>query len=94
MTTWSYNTNAHTLFCYDISTEDDASNKIPENFPGTIRWVNDNDGTIVLNSAYRTDNNEFKYYISQRLAAINPTCTKFSQRKCMDLLSGIYSVTD
>ena len=60
----------------------------------TIGLVNDNDGTIVLNPAYRTNNDEFKYYRSRILAAINPTYSKFSQQKCRDLLSDIYSVTD
>ena len=89
-----YITNTHKLFRYAISTEDNASNKVPENFPCTIGLVSDNDSTIVLNPAYRTDNDEFKYYISWIVAAINLTCTKFSQRKCRDLLSDIHSVTD
>ena len=82
------------MFRYDISTEDNANNKVPEIFQGTIGLVNDDNGTIVLNPAYRIDNNEFKYYTSQILAAINPTCTKFSLQKCRDLLSDICSVTD
>ena len=87
LTTWSYKTNTRKLLRYAISIEDNATNKVPENFLGTIGLVNDNDGTIVLNPAYRTNNDEFKYYISRILATINPTCIKFSQQKCRDLMS-------
>ena len=78
----------------DISTEDNANDNVPDTFPGTIGLVTDNNGAIVLNPEYRSNNTEFHYYINRIMAAINPTCSKFSQRKCRDLISEIYSITD
>ena len=78
----------------DISTEDNANDNVPDTFPGTIGLVTDDKGAIVINPEYRSDNTEFHYYINRIMAAINPTYRKFSQRKCRDLISEIYSITD
>ena len=78
----------------DISTEDNANDNVPDTFLGTIGLVTDDKGAIVINPEYRSDNTEFHYYINRIMAAINPTCSKFSQRKCRDLISEIYSITD
>ena len=95
LATWGYIMCTHTLFCHANSTDDNANNKVLDTFPaGTIGFVNDDNGTIVLNPKYRTVINEFHYYISRMLAAIFPTYTTFSQQKSRDLLSDIYSVTD
>ena len=70
---------SHALFRYANLIDDIANNKVEDTFPITIGLVNDNNGTIVvLIPKYRTDTDEFNYYISQILAAIEPTCTKFS----------------
>ena len=79
---------------FDNSTEDNANDKVPDTFPGTIELVTDDKGDIVINPEYRSNNTEFHCYISRIMAAINPTYSKFSQRKCRDLISEIYSITD
>lgn len=84
----------HTFVCCDTSTEDNADGKVPDTFPGTIALVHDKKGDIVLNERYRTDNEDFEYYIHRVLPAINPTNSKFNQRKCKDLISKIYSISD
>ena len=73
------NMSTHTFFCYANSTDNNANNKVLKTFPGTIGVVNDEYGTIVLNPDYRSDTDELHYYtISQILAAINLTYTKFN----------------
>ena len=78
---------------YAIFPDDSANQKVPEDFPGTIGLVSDEKGKIILNPDYRSDNEEFDYFISQMLSAINPTFNKFSYRKNRELISEIYSVS-
>ena len=49
----------HILIIYANSTEDSANNKAPDNFPGTIGFVSDNKGKIIINSEYRSNNDKF-----------------------------------
>ena len=57
---------------YAISTDDSANKNIPKDFPATIGLVSEEKGKIVLNQEYRSNNEEFDYFISQMLSAINP----------------------
>ena len=79
---------------YAILTDDSASQKMPEEFPGTIGLVSDKKGKIILNLYYRSNNEEFDYFITQMLSAMNPTYNKFGYRKNRELTSEIYSVLD
>ena len=65
LATWGYNTCTQALSRYaNLTADDNANSKVPDTFPGTIGLVNNDDGTIVLNPKYRTDTNEFHYYIT------------------------------
>ena len=79
---------------YVIQTDDSANKKVAEDFPGTIGLASDNKGKIILNHEYRSNNEEFEYFISQMLSAINLTFNKFGYRKGRELISEIYSVAD
>ena len=66
----------------------------PEDFPGTIGLFSDNKGKIILNPGYRSNNDKFDYFINQMQSAMNLTYNKFGHKKCRELISDIYSVTN
>ena len=76
-----------------ILTDDSANQKVPEDVPGTIGLVSDKKTKIILNPDYRSYNEEFDYFISRMLSAINPMFNKFGYRK-KELRSEIYSASD
>ena len=73
---------------------------VPISFPGSIELVPDPNGReeAIINPKYRqygnANNEEFYYFLSRILSAINPACSNFRQRKQTDLISDIFSVTD
>ena len=80
------------MIIYAISTDD--KQKVPEDFPGIIGLVSNKEGKIILNPEYRSNNEEFDYFISRMLSAINPTYNKFGYRKGRELISEIDSEMD
>lgn len=83
---------------FDIFAEDNPRGNVPDSFPGSIGLVANDEGKVILNPAYRidngTENKEFHYFIQRILSAINPMKSRFVERKCKDLVSKIYSITD
>lgn len=80
---------------------------VPASFPGTVGLVcgdngnggDDGDnGSVTVNAGYRRygteDNEDFYYFVTRILTAINPTNNYFEQRNHNELLSDIFSVTD
>ena len=82
------------MIMYATLTDDSANKKVPEDFPGTIGLVSDVKGEIILNPENRSNNEEFDYFISRILSAINPAFNKLGHKKCRELISEIYSITD
>ena len=80
------------MIMYATLTDDSANKKVPEDFPGTIGLVSDVKGEIILNPENRSNNEEFDYFKSRKLFAIDPTFNKFGYRKGRELMSEIYSV--
>ena len=87
------------MICY-LNTADYDKNRVPASFPGTVGVVEDPDysGWGSINPDYRkykdAENEEFYYFVTRILSAVNPTKSNFKQRKDKDLLSEIFSVTD
>jgi hypothetical protein len=75
------------------SIEDAKNGKIPVTFPGSIKIT---DGLI--NDRYRkysdATNDEFYYFVTRILTAINPNKSKFNHHKSNTPISEIFSVTD
>ena len=69
-------------------------NKIPDNFPQDLFIDLDNDS----NSSYRRYGDEvnesFYYFVNRILSAINASVTNFHNRKTIQLISQIYTVSD
>ena len=59
---------------YTVLTDDSANQKVLEDFPRKIGLVSDKKGEIILNPDYRSDNEEFDYFITRILSAIFTVC--------------------
>ena len=75
--------------------EDNPRNGVPKSFPGSIALTENSKGKIGLNPDYRkATSDEFNYFFTRILSAINQMRTKFEDRKHKELISQIYSVSD
>ena len=90
---------ACTCFCIVITVDYEKS-VVPVSFPGTIGPIPDPTGEedAIINPGYRqydnATNEEFYYFITRILPAINPGKSNFRQRKEKDLISDIFTVAD
>ena len=79
-----------------ITAADSEMAKVPASFPGTVA-IN-TDSVEILANEYRqygnADNEEFYYFVTRILSAVNPGKTNFKLRKTKDLISTIFTVTD
>eukprot|EP00536_Pseudo-nitzschia_multiseries_P007147 jgi/Psemu1/17149/gm1.17149_g len=80
----------------DITAVDSEMAKVPSSFPGTVAL--NTDSMEILAKEYRqygnAANEEFYYFVTRILSAINPGKTNFRLRKTKDLISTIFTVTD
>ena len=80
----------------DITAVDSEMAKVPASFPGTVAL--NTDSMEILAKEYRrygnAANEEFYYFVTRILSAINPGKTNFRLRKTKDLISTIFTVTD
>ena len=78
---------------------DKGKNKVPSSFPGTIGLLMEpNQQGVILSEEYRrygeVVNDDFDYFISRILPAVNPSKSKFNERKGRTLIGEMFSVTD
>ena len=78
---------------------DKGKNKVPSSFPGSIGLLMEpNQQGVILSEEYRrygeVVNDDFDYFISRILPAVNPSKSKFNERKGRTLIGEMFSVTD
>lgn len=75
---------------------DSEKAKVPTSFPGTVA-LNPDSVEITANEYRRygnADNEEFYYFVTRIMSAINLVGTNVKQKKATELISDIFSVTD
>eukprot|EP00536_Pseudo-nitzschia_multiseries_P011647 jgi/Psemu1/29563/gm1.29563_g len=79
-----------------ITAADSEMAKVLASFSGTVAL--NTDSVEILANEYRrygnADNEEFYYFVTRILSAVNPGKTNFKLRKAKDLISTIFTVTD
>ena len=76
------------------------ANKVPVTFPGTVKLqetliVNGDGQKVVINPEYRREvNEEFYYFVTRILPAMNPSVSNYKKDKNKKLISEIFSVAD
>ena len=75
--------------------DDNLRGGVPKSFPGSLALTENSKGKIGLNPDYRkAASDEFTYFFTRILSAINQSRSKFEDRKHKELISQIYSVMD
>eukprot|EP00536_Pseudo-nitzschia_multiseries_P002313 jgi/Psemu1/5277/gm1.5277_g len=80
-----------------ITVADSEKAKGPASSPGSTVALNPESVEITFNGYRRygnADNEEFYYFVTRILSAVNPVGTNFKQKKATMLISDIFSVTD
>ena len=89
--TWTENSLVCIFFAADA-----YENKVPEHFPNKL--LIDETARDIIRPEYRRpnmfDDDQYQYFLTRILSAINPGVTNFNTRKSRELISDIFTVSD